>query len=317
MNSEVTIAKSIEIIVPCFNERDCIEPLHAELDKYLSTINNITWSVLFVDDGSSDGTLDMIKLLADRCDSDRIRYLSFSRNFGKESAIYAGLENSKSDYVVLMDADLQHPPALVPKMYEEIQKGYDCCGARRVSRNGEPPIRSFFSKAFYNLINRVTSINLVPGGSDYRIMTRQMVDAIVSMTERERFIKGIMSWVGFSTKWIEYRNVERIAGESKWSFMGLVKYAWHGFISFATTPLRSVIFLGGLVIAMAIIYALIVVTQIYSGHRMWRDTTTIILLLLFFFGVVLMVLGFIGEYIARIYMELKHRPIYIEKESRL
>ena len=330
----------IEIVVPCFNEQECIEPLYKKLCEVLGTggvqseeslqvlsdervpvgkekcAKNLQfdWAVLFVDDGSKDETLLKIKALEATDTRGRIRHVSFSRNFGKESAIYAGLEKSRGDYVVLMDADLQHPPELVLSMYEAIKAGYDCCGARRVSRKGEPVFRSLLSRLFYRVINRVTSMNLVPGGSDYRMMSRKMVDAIVSMTERERFIKGIMSWVGFDTKWIEYENVERAFGATKWSFVGLIRYAWHGFISFATTPLRVCVVFGLMVVVAAFVYATALFHQVKYGSRDWTDGTTAILLILFFFGVTIVILGIIGEYMARIYLELKHRPIYIEKE---
>ncbi len=248
---------------------------------------------------------------------DKVKYISFARNFGKEAAIYAGLENCSGDYVALMDADLQHPPELLPQMIKRLNEGHDCCGARRVSRKGEPIIRSFFSKAFYGVINRITAMNLVQGGSDYRIMTNQMAKAIVSLSERERFIKGLMSWVGFDTVWVDYQNVERFAGSTKWSFWGLVRYAWHGFVSFATTPLRAVIWLGLLVVFISMIYGIRLAYLSFNGIRPWADTTTILILLIFFAGIIICILGIIGEYLARIYLELKARPIYITKESNI
>ena len=215
-----------------------------------------------------------------------------------------------------MDADLQHPPEILPDMIKGIEEGFDCCGARRISRKGEPPIRSACSRMFYKMINHITMMNLVPGGSDYRIMTKQMVEAIVSLSERERFIKGIMSWVGFETKWIEYQNVQRYAGESKWSFVGLARYALHGFIAFATTPLRAVVYMGLVIVAISFVYAIhCLIGALHSDVR--NGYATIILLLLFFGGVIITILGVIGEYMARIYMELKHRPVYIEKESNI
>lgn len=309
--------KHIEIIVPCYNEEQCIEAFYNAVCKVLDDLTEYTYSFLYINDGSRDKTLQKIKGIADRYGSDKIKYISFSRNFGKEAAIYAGFENCTGDYVVLMDADLQHPPELIPKMLEMINEGHDCCGAKRVSRKGEPFIRSFFSKWFYYAINRITAMNLVSGGSDYRMMIRQMAKSIISLTERERFIKGIMSWVGFDTVWIDYENVERYAGATKWSFWGLTRYAWHGFISFATTPLRAVIWLGFMVVWISIIYGIRLAYLSLRGVRIWSDTTTILILLIFFSGVIVSILGIIGEYMARIYLELKGRPIYISKENNL
>jgi glycosyltransferase involved in cell wall biosynthesis len=217
-----------------------------------------------------------------------------------------------------MDADLQHPPALLIEMFRLLESGeYDCAGARRVDRQGESRIKSFFSSRFYNVINWVTGMHLVPGMTDYRLMRREVVEAIVSMREKERFTKGIYSWIGFRTKWIEYRNVERAAGESKWSMKGLWNYAKSGFIAFAVAPLRGVIYLGMITVLVAFIYAVRVLVQAFSGARVWQDTTTIILLLLFFSGVIITILGIIGEYIARVYLEVKNRPIYITRETNI
>lgn len=309
--------KHIEIIVPCYNEQECIAKLYIEVNKVFSQLSGYSFSLLYINDGSSDDTLGEIQKLASDYGDDKIRYISFARNFGKEAAIYAGFENCQGDYVALMDADLQHPPALLPDMIAKLEEGHDCCGARRISRNGEPIIRSFFSRGFYRIINKVTSMKLVPGGSDYRIMTKQMADAIVSLSERERFIKGIMSWVGFDTVWIEYKNVERFAGNSKWSFWGLARYAWHGFVSFATTPLRAAVWLGICLVVATVIYAIILLKNTFSGVRAWEDTTTILLLLMLIGGVIITLLGVIGEYMARIYLELKGRPIYIAKASNI
>lgn len=309
--------KRIEIVVPCYNEEPCIYPLYEAVAEVFSGIDNYDWSLLYVNDGSSDGTLQKLKdLRAEK--GERVEYISFARNFGKESAIYAGLQNSTGEIVVLMDADLQHPPAMLPEMIKGIEEGYDCCGARRVSRKGEPVIRSAFSKLFYGIINNVTEMKLVQGGSDFRMMTRQMVDSMLLLTERERFSKGIMSWVGFDTKWIPYENVERIAGKSKWNFLGLVKYAWSGFIAFATAPLRAVIYLGSFIVLISAIYAVyLVVMAISHPEQNGSGFGTIALLILFIGGVIITLLGVIGEYIARIYIELKHRPIYIEKINTL
>lgn len=312
------LTNRIEIIVPCYNESQCISKLEAAVKKVFSeNLDRYDWDILFIDDGSSDDTLAEIKKLSELY-GEEIRYISFARNFGKEAAIYAGLENSMGDYVALMDADLQHPPELLVDMVQALESGdYDCAAARRVSRNGEPPIRSAFSRAFYHFINWATGMHLVPGMTDYRLMTRKVVDAIVLLREHERFIKGIYSWVGFRTKWIKYENVERVAGESKWSFMGLWDYAKSGIIAFAVTPLRGVIWLGVIVVVLSLIYGITVIHSAVTGVRPWVDTTTIILLMLFLGGVTITILGVIGEYLARIYMEVKDRPIYVEKETNI
>ena len=311
------MATHIEAVVPCFNEQDCIVPLYEKMESVFDRMEDVTFSILFVNDGSADHTLDAIRSLAEEKGKDVIRYISFARNFGKESAIYAGLSRCRGNYIVLMDADLQHPPDLIPEMLAETEKGHDCCGARRVSRKGEPLFRSLFSKMFYKIINHITSMELVPGGSDFRLMSKQMADAVVSLTERERFTKGIMSWVGFDTVWIEYENVERVAGTSKWSFFSLVKYAWSGFVSFATAPLRAVIYMGMIIVFMDFIYAVQIFAGALTGDGERTGFATTIILIMFFGGVIITILGVIGEYMSRIYMELKHRPIFIEKETNL
>ena len=229
------------------------------------------------------------------------------------------MSESTGDLVVLMDADLQHPPELIPDMLKEIDEGgYDCCGARRVSRKGEPPIKSFFSHAFYGFFSRLTGIKLVSGGSDFRMMTRQMVDAVVSLSERERFTKGILAWVGFDTKWIEYKNVDRFAGQSKWGIVNLARYAVNAFIGFATAPLRMVVYFGMLVVLISAIEVIrIIYNGLILGNTNGSGFSTIIVLIMFFCGIIITILGFIGEYLSRIYMELKNRPIYIAKESNL
>ena len=310
--------KTIDIVVPCYNEEASIRPFYTEIDGILKDMQDYFWRIIFIDDGSIDGTMKEIKELENSAGSDRIKYISFSRNFGKEAALYAGLSACDADYCVVMDADLQHPPEMIPKMLKVIdEEDYDCVGARRISRKGEPVIRSAFSRGFYHVINWVTGLNLVSGMTDFRVMKRKVVNAIVSMGESERFIKGIYSWVGFKTKWLEYTNVERAYGTSKWSFKGLWNYAKSGFIAFAVTPLRGVVYLGMLAVLAAVIYAVKVWHDLSIQTRHWEDTTTIIILMLFFGGVIITVLGIIGEYIARIYLEVKHRPIYIERETNL
>ena len=308
----------IDIVIPCFNESKCVELIYNALKDLFSTeLKAYEWSVLYIDDGSQDDTLERIVKLAGM-DNSNVRYVSFARNFGKESAIYAGLENADGDYVALMDADLQHPPHLLVEMLHAIEvEGYDCATARRVNREKESKIRNFFSNAFYHTINWATGMKLAPGMTDYRLMKKQVADAIVSMREHERFIKGIYSWIGFKSKWVEYENVERADGDSKWNYKSLWNYAKTGIIAFAVSPLRAVIYFGFLVIGISFVYAVRLFLMSISGARPWQDTTTIILLLLFLGGVIILLLGVIGEYLARIYMEVKNRPIYIAKEKKL
>lgn len=310
--------KTIELVVPCHNEESCVSLFYDTVRKVFESLPDFRFIITYVDDGSKDNTLVEIKKVIERVDKGKVQYISLSRNFGKESAMYAGLSHSTGDYVAVMDADLQHPPELLVKMIDAIEKeGYDCASARRVSRNGEPLIRSSLSRAFYHVINRVTVIDLVPGSTDYRLMKRKVVEAIVSLTERERFTKGIYAWVGFKNKWIEYENVERAAGTSKWSLFGLFRYAYSGFLAFATTPLRGVIYLGLVIVLLSIVFAVYTfVSAIHStGER--NGYATILIVMLFLGGVIITILGMIGEYMARIYMEVKNRPIYFERESNI
>lgn len=305
--------KKIEMVVPCYNEELCIEPLYEEINRVMQKLTNYEAAVLFVDDGSRDKTMEKIKGLTQK--KTEIRYLSFSRNFGKEAAIFAGLANSTGDIVVLMDADLQHPPALIPQMIKEVEAGADCCGARRIDRKGEPLIRSFFSKAFYRFMKKTTGLDFVQGGSDFRAMTRQVVQAVVAMPEKERFTKGILSWVGFQMKWLEYENVERTLGTTKWSFWGLVRYGVNGFLAFSTTPLRAAVYLGFMIDIAAVIYALVTFFSMITTDAPRTGYASIILIMLFLGGTIILILGIIGEYIARLYYEVKNRPVYIVKDK--
>lgn len=305
--------KKIEMVVPCYNEELCIEPLYEEINRVMQELTNYEAAVLFVDDGSHDKTMEKIKGLTQK--KTEIRYLSFSRNFGKEAAIFAGLANSTGDIVVLMDADLQHPPALIPQMIKEVEAGADCCGARRIDRKGEPLIRSFFSKAFYRFMKKTTGLDFVQGGSDFRTMTRQVVQAVVAMPEKERFTKGILSWVGFQMKWLEYENVERTLGTTKWSFWGLVRYGVNGFLAFSTTPLRAAVYLGFMIDIAAVIYALVTFFSMITTDAPRTGYASIILIMLFLGGTIILILGIIGEYIARLYYEVKNRPVYIVKDK--
>ena len=311
--------KTIELIVPCYNEEKCVSLFYKKIQEVFSDIQGYDFIITYVDDGSKDHTMDEIKKVAGLDDKGRVQFISLSRNFGKEAAIYAGLSKCTGDYVALLDADLQHPPELLKDMLVAIEEeGYDCASARRVSRKGEPFIRSMFSKAFYHVINRITVIDLVPGSTDYRLMKRNVVEAIVSMTERERFTKGIYSWVGFKNKWIEYENVERAAGTTTWSFWGLVRYAYSGFIAFATTPLRGVIYFGMLIVLISVIFAFYIwLSAIKTPNAERTGYASIMILMLFLGGVIITILGMIGEYMARIYMEVKNRPIYFAREINM
>ena len=311
--------KTIELIVPCYNEDKCVALFYDAIVDVFQELPDHSFIITYVDDGSRDNTLNEIKKVAAAAEKGTVQYISLSRNFGKESAIYAGLSKSRGDYVALMDGDLQHPPQLLVKMIDAIEnEGYDRATARRVSRKGEPLIRSAFSKAFYHIINHVTVIDLISGSTDYCLMKRKVVESIVSMGERERFTKGIYAWVGFKNKWIAYENVERAAGKTKWNIRGLFHYAYNGFVAFATTPLRGVIYLGIIITIVALIYAFKIGMAAYRNPMAPRNGyTTIMITILFLGGVIITTLGMIGEYLSRIYMEVKNRPIYIERETNI
>ncbi len=310
--------KTIEIVVPCCNEEENIDAFYAEVDKVFQNIEGYEYSILFVDDGSTDNTLLKIHELVSRLSDDKIKYISMSRNFGKESALYVGLSKARADYIVVMDADLQHPPKLIPDMLRVVtEEGFDSCAARRASRKGESVIRSTFSRAFYYIMNKVTTIDLVQGSTDYRLMTRQMAEAVVSLAERERFTKGIYAWVGFKTKWIDYENVERVRGKSKWSFWSLFNYASSGIIAFATTPLRGAVWIGMLIVLGSFIYGVYTAWYALTYPERTTGRATIILIMLFLGGGIITLLGMVGEYLARIYMEVKRRPIYIIKDTNV
>lgn len=301
--------KTLDIVVPCYNEEEMLQIFYKEVSDNLK---NIKWNVIFVNDGSNDNTLEVIKELENSYDN--VKYISFSRNFGKESAIYAGLDYSTEDYVVLMDADLQDPPSLIPKMMEYI-KEYDIVGTRRVTRKGEPFIRSFFARLFYKIANKITKIELVDGARDFRLMKREVVNAILDLKEYNRFSKGIFQWVGFETKWLEYENIERQKGESSWSFWELFKYSIEGIVSFTTAPLHIATITGIFfsIIAFLAIIVIVIKTLLFGEHiEGWPSTVSIIL---FLSGIQLFAAGIIGEYLAKIYLESKKRPIYIIKEK--
>ena len=307
--------KIISVVVPCYNEEEMINIFYNECIKVLDPIKGYKFEFIFINDGSKDKTLKKLKELANI--DDRVIYLSFSRNFGKEAAILAGLESSKGDLVVLMDADLQHPPKLIPEMIKYIEEGYDSVATRRTNRLGEAKFRKFFSKKFYKYINKISDINIVEGATDYRMMTRQMVESVLSVREYHRFSKGIFEWVGYETKWIEYISEERVAGTTKWSFLGLLKYAIEGMVSFSTTPLKISSLTGIIISSLSFIYFLFtLIKTIINGIDMPGYASTICIVT-FIGGIQLIALGIIGEYLARTYMESKKRPNYFIRDTNL
>jgi len=306
---------TLSLVVPCYNEQDSLPQFYKEVVKIVSEMDMVQFEFLFVDDGSNDRTLNILKDL--HMQDSRVRYISFSRNFGKESAMYAGMEYAVGDYVAVMDADMQDPPALLPEMYRILteEKNYDCVATRRTTRTGEPPIRSFFARCFYKLINKISKTEIVDGARDFRFMTRQMVNAILSMKEYNRFSKGIFSWVGFKTKWLEYVNVKRIAGETKWSFWKLLLYSLNGIIAFSTAPLAIASITGFLFCIIAVIMAIVFAVK----TLVWGDPVpgfpTLICVILLVGGIQLFCIGILGQYLAKTYLETKERPIYIIKET--
>lgn len=307
---------TVEVVIPCFNEEGCVRLIYDAFLRIAKENNEYEWGLLYVDDGSKDATLHQIKKLTGQYEGVSVNYVSFARNFGKEAGIYAGLKNSHGDYIVLIDADLQHPPELVPSMLEILKsKKVECCGARRKNRTGERKIRSVCSEAFYRGLSWMTGIKMEQGTTDFRVMTRKFVDSVLSLSELNRFTKGIFSWVGFETAWVEYDNVQRAAGESKWTFGGLVKYAVNGFLSFAVSPLRGAVYIGFVVMIAAFLYLVILLLDAVIYGVTGSGYASIMAMILFTSGIIIMLLGVIGEYLARIYIEVKERPIYIEKES--
>ena len=309
------MSKLLSIIVPCYNEEETVEPFYDEIKKLDSffELENLQIEIIYIDDGSKDKTLEKIKGLNLR--DSRVRAVSFSRNFGKEAGIYAGLEHAKGDLVVLMDVDLQDPPHLLPEMYSYIKEGFDSVATRRVSRKGEPVIRSFFARAFYKILHKISKTEIVDGARDYRLMTRQVADAILSLGEYNRFTKGIFGWVGYQTKWIEYENIERTRGETKWSFWKLFLYSLDGIMAFSTAPLAISSFMGMLFCVMAFLLIIVtIVRKALYGDPVsgWPSLVCIISLVS---GVQLFCVGILGQYMSKTYMEVKKRPIYLVKEE--
>ncbi|MDT2599293.1 glycosyltransferase family 2 protein [Enterococcus hulanensis] len=303
----------ISVIVPCFNEEEAIPLFFAEMEKVKKDLSH-KFEYIFVNDGSKDKTLNILRELAKK--DEFVRYISFSRNFGKEAALYAGLQAAKGELVTVMDVDLQDPPELLPQMIEMIETtDIDCVGTRRADRKGEPPIRSFFAKKFYQLINQISDTEMVDGARDYRLMTRQMVDAILELTEYNRFSKGLFSWVGFKTEYISFENRERTAGETSWSFWKLFNYSIDGIVNFSDAPLNIASFVGAFSCVVSVIAMLfIIVRALIFGDPTsgWPSMVTIIL---FIGGVQLLCIGIIGKYIGKIFMETKKRPVFIVKET--
>ncbi|MDE7252928.1 MAG: glycosyltransferase family 2 protein [Acetatifactor sp.] len=305
----------LSVIVPCYNEEDSVALFYEELIKNDPFFQGkgIELELLYIDDGSRDGTVAEVKKLREK--DERVHLVSFSRNFGKEAAMFAGLQKSKGDYVVMMDVDLQDPPSLLPEMFEGLSEGYDSVATRRVDRKGEPPIRSFFARRFYRLMKKISKTEMMDGARDYRLMTRQMVDAILSMEEYNRFTKGIFGWVGFRTKWLEYENVERARGETKWNFWKLLMYSFDGIMAFSTAPLLISSLMGVFfcVLSFAMII-FIIVRKVMFGDPVsgWPSLVCIILLTS---GIQFFCTGILGQYLAKTYMEVKRRPIYLVREE--
>ncbi|GAA6318335.1 glycosyltransferase family 2 protein [Anaerostipes hominis (ex Lee et al. 2021)] len=301
-------------IVPCFNEEEAIPYYYEEMQKVMQKVPELDFELLFVDDGSCDGTLKVLKELAQK--DSGVRYISFSRNFGKEAALYAGLQNAGGDYAVTMDVDLQDPPSLIPEMYKVIQQGeYDSVATRRVTRKGEPKIRSFFARKFYQIINKISDADIVDGARDFRFMKRSMVDAILSMKEYNRFSKGIFGWVGFKTKWLEYENVERVVGETKWSFWKLFRYALEGIIAFSTTPLSIVSVIGMVICFLSFILLLVIIIRALLVGDPVAGWPSLVCIITSLGGVQLLCTGIVGLYLSKAYLETKNRPIFIVKEK--
>lgn len=304
----------VSIVVPMYNEQESLEILYQELNRVTDTIKDYEFEYLFVNDGSKDNTLQEIQRLATA--DDRVRYVSFSRNFGKEAALYAGLSNADGDYIATMDADLQDPPSLLPRMLAMIES-QDCdnVATRHVNRKGEPPIRSFFARCFYKLMRRLSNIDIADGARDYRLMSRAMVDSILSVSEYNRFSKGIFAWVGYETRWLEFENVERSAGETKWSFWKLVRYSIDGIINFSNTPLQISSYLGMILTIVSFIAIIVEVIRALVFGDPVAGWPSLVCIITFIGGIELFCMGIMGQYIAKTYMEVKHRPHYIVKES--
>ena len=311
---EVKNMDKISVVVPCYNEEEALPVYYKEMCRVMDEMKDVVFELIFVDDGSSDATLGIMKDLNEK--DSRCRYLSFSRNFGKEAAIYAGLKASEGDYVALMDVDLQDPPSLLPEMYRILkEEDYDSVATRRSTRAGEPVIRSFLSRQFYRFINKISKTEIVDGARDYRLMNRKMADAVLQMSEYNRFSKGIFGWVGFKTKWLDFENVERSAGETKWSVWKLFRYSLEGITGFSVVPLALASVLGILFCGLsALVILVIIIRTLVWGDPVsgWPSMACIVFMVS---GVQLLCLGILGQYLSKTYLETKHRPIYLLRES--
>ena len=309
-------AIDISVVVPCYNEQGALPFYYDKMKEVMALLPELLFEIIIVDDGSTDGTLEAAKQLAKS--DDRIRYISFSRNFGKEAAMYAGLKNASGKYTAIMDADLQDPPEMLPKMYRVItEEGYDAVGTRRVTRKGEPPVRSFFARKFYKIMSRISKANMEDGARDYRLMNRKYVDALLSLGEYNRFSKGLFGWVGFKVKWLEFENVNRIAGETKWSFGQLFLYSLDGIVAFSNVPLymASIAGIGSFIAAIAAMIFIIVRRLVFGDPVAgWASTVVIIL---FIGGIQLLSIGILGLYLSKLYLEAKNRPIYLLDETNI
>lgn len=306
--------KKISIIVPCYNESESIPYFYEEVKKVIKEMG-VKLELLFVNDGSKDSTLDIIKGL---CGNDEVKFISFSRNFGKEAAMWAGLNMATGDYVTIMDCDLQDPPSLLPKMLRYIEEEkYDIVGTRRVTRKGEPAIRSFFARCFYKIINKMSKVEMVDGARDFRLMTRQVVNSILELREYNRYSKGLFSFVGYDTKWLEYENIQRVAGETKWSFWKLLIYAIEGIVAFTTIPLTIAITIGLIFCLIAFVMIIVVIIKTLVVGDPTSGWPSMVCIIFMVSGIQLLCLGLIGEYLAKIYLEVKNRPIYIIKETNM
>lgn len=306
----------ISIVVPCYYEEKTLPFFYEEFNKLSHKIKDVDFELILVNDGSKDGTLNLMKRYSN--EDSRVNYISLSRNFGKESALYAGLESATGDYVAVMDADLQDPPELLEKMYKIlVNENYDCVATRRVDRKGEPPIRSFFAKCFYKLINKISNAEIVDGARDFRLMKRKVVDSILDIKEYNRFSKGIFGWVGFNTKWIEYENVERVAGETKWSFWKLFKYSIDGIVAFSTVPLLISSFIGFIFCILSFIMICFIIVRTFIFGDPVAGWPSLVCIIFFVGGIQLFCIGILGQYLAKAYIETKKRPIYIVGETNI
>lgn len=307
--------KLLTIIVPCYNEEESLPIFYETVHSMEDQLSSVDLEFLFVDDGSKDKTLEVFRTLSKK--DERVHYVSFSRNFGKEAGIYAGLEHSHGDYVVIMDADLQDPPAMLPEMLKYMEDGeYERVATRRVDRKGEPPIRSWFARRFYHLMNKISSADIVDGARDYQMMTRKVVDAILAMGEYNRFSKGIFGWVGFKSKWLEFENVERVAGETKWSFWKLFIYAIDGIVAFSTAPLVMASVFGLIMCLVAFVFIVVIIVRTLAFGDPTGGWPSLVCIILLVSGIQLLCMGVLGQYLAKTYLETKNRPKYLVQEEK-